>query len=159
MLGALATPSASALAQAEAPAGTAEITIAAGPCFGSCPVYSARLSANGTGRFVGTRFVARIGEQSFTADPSVFREIEEKLAPYRPMADRRIGPEECETFRTDAPSWTVRWVDRTGTPVSLALSLGCQDVRYVPIAEAIRAARDLMPIAPLIGKATRQQPQ
>ncbi|WP_380872690.1 hypothetical protein ACFB49_36070 [Sphingomonas sp. DBB INV C78] len=151
----LALGAAPARANNDVAAGLAEITIAAGPCFGSCPVYSSRITPIGAVRFVGTRFVAKPGEQTLTADADTFREIAEMLAPYRPTVDRRIGPEECDNFRTDAPSWTVQWTDKAGATVSLAFSLGCTDMRYLPIADAIKAANDLLPIAPLVAKPAR----
>ncbi|WP_146163450.1 DUF6438 domain-containing protein [Sphingomonas fennica] len=142
-------------AEPDADADTAEIVIAAGPCFGRCPVYSTRILADGGGRFIGTRFVAKVGEQALLVEPATFRAIEKRLAPYRPAADRRIGPEECESFRTDAPSWTVRWVDKSGEAVTLSFSLGCTDLRYVPLAEAIRSSNEMLPIGPLVGDRPR----
>ena len=131
-------------------AGPAEIMIAAGPCFGACPTYSARVDASGAGHFTGTRFTRVTGNRDFAIDPAAFRRIAAALAPYRPARDRAIGPEECARFHTDAPSWTVRWTDRSGARVSLHLNLGCTDARYQPMADAIRSVGTMLGIDPLV---------
>jgi hypothetical protein len=133
-------------------AGLASIEIAAGPCFGACPVYRATIEPSGAGHFAGARFTAVTGDRPFIADPATFTLVADALAPYRPARDRAIGPAKCERFRTDAPRWTVRWTDRDGAAVSLDLYLGCTDARYGPMAQAIRTANDLLPIGDLVGK-------
>ncbi len=41
------------------------ITIERGACFGSCPIYSAQIYADGTVVYVGKNYVKTIGEQRF----------------------------------------------------------------------------------------------
>ena len=83
------------------------ITLARTPCFGTCPVYSLTLSADGTVRYDGRRHVrhvgsatARIGADSVAALLDAFRS-----ADYFALADQYTrGAPTCPRWTTDSPS-------------------------------------------------------
>ncbi|WP_129791174.1 DUF6438 domain-containing protein [Sphingosinicella sp. CPCC 101087] len=128
------------------------ISYETGPCFGACPVYRLTVSADGEGRFVGSRFTAASGEQAFPVTGEQFAAFARQLAPLRPTeSERRYSGEACEMTATDMPSTQVVWTDRDGSRRTLYFYHGCDMERNRPIAERLKAAPALLPIGELIG--------
>jgi hypothetical protein len=127
-----------------------------GPCFGGCPVYRFRVTANGNGKFTGLRFTAATGERAFRALPTQVAAFARSLAPHRPATGttRRVAPGEpgCPRAATDLPSVQVRWQDGD-TQTMLYYYFGCDRTANAAIANALGNAPDLIPaLAPLIGE-------
>lgn len=126
------------------------------PCFGTCPVYAVTVRPDGTGRFEGRSHTAVTGTRDFRLDPAAYRRFAETLARYRPReGDVRYAPGEpnCEPAATDMPSATVTWESNTGAaPQTLSYYYGCRSDESRALAEALRAAPGLLPIAELIGR-------
>lgn len=136
------------VAQPEAAAVAGEpITLATGPCFGTCPVYRVTIRADGSGTFEGQRFTEVTGTRAFTADPATYRRFAALLARYRPQGERRIvmGSPDCPVAPTDMPSAQVRWGERD----TLDFYYGCRTGNEA-LATALRDAPALLPIAGFI---------
>jgi hypothetical protein len=122
-----------------------------GPCFGACPVYRVTVNRDGQGLFEGRRFTAVTGERRFSVTPAQFRAFVARLAPLRPASgERRYAGEACETMATDLPSAEITW--RAADLQSLYFYFGCDMERNRAIAERLRSAPDLLPIAGMIGR-------
>ena len=123
-----------------------------GPCFGACPVYTVTVNRDGTGLFEGRRFTAVAGERRFTLTPAQFRAFARQLEPLRPAGEQRYSGDVCGVMATDLPSTDVRWRSADGSEQHLYFYFGCDMERNRAIADRLRAAPDLLPIAELIGR-------
>lgn len=140
------------------PAGSTEpdgpvetITYETGPCFGACPVYRLTVLSTGTATFEGRRFTAVTGLRSFRVTPEQFRAFERQLAPARPSSGSvHYSGEHCQSQATDLPSVQIGWHSRLGHQ-ELDFSYGCDMERNRALAERLRSAPDLLPIAELVG--------
>jgi hypothetical protein len=130
----------------------ASISYETGPCFGACPVYRVTVSADGTGRFDGRNFTAARGERSFRVSPAQYRAFAARLAPLRPArGSRRLAGDACRVMATDMPSAQVTWSAGAGEQI-FYFYFGCDMERNRAIAERLRGAPALLPIAELIGR-------
>lgn len=104
----------------------ASIAISVGPCFGFCPVYDARIGADGMVSFTGTRHTAVIGQRERQAAPETYRAIEADLAPFRPAG---IGSAEipCAVEISDMPTYTITWTDPAGRRAVTTHHGGCRE--------------------------------
>ena len=88
-----------------------------GACHGTCPIYAVRLAANGQVRFVGARFVARIGVDSARISTAAVESLRAAFAhrgfPAVPTSIE-FGTPACGTYVADLPTveLTVRGADR-----------------------------------------------
>jgi hypothetical protein len=139
-------------ALASEPGGPVEtITYETGPCFGACPVYRLTVLSTGTGTFEGRRNTAVTGLRSFRVSPEQYRAFERQLAPARPASgSARYAGDSCESQATDLPSVEVGWHSRLGHQ-QLSFSYGCDMERNRALAERLRSAPGLLPIAELVG--------
>ena len=87
------------------------VSLEAGPCYGTCPVYSARVNSDGSGRFEGRQHTAVSGTREFSISPAQYQHIVQHLAPLRPArGDARYDrAPPCESMSTDMPSIDVVW--------------------------------------------------
>lgn len=141
-------------ASGPAPAAREAISYEAGPCFGSCPVYSFTVSPDGRGHFTGKNFTTVTGERSFELTPAQYDAFAAALAPYRPARGTRRyahGEPGCERAATDMPSAEISW--RGGAEAAtLYYYFGCDREANQAMADVIGNAPDLIPaLAPLIG--------
>lgn len=129
-----------------------EIRYQTSACFGTCPVYSVTVRADGTGRFEGERFTATTGARDFTVPRADYQRFAAALAPYRPRGERLVQPgsPDCANPPTDMPGVEVHW-SGPETSDHLAFYNGCRAGNEA-MAQALRQAPDLLPIAALIGK-------
>jgi len=129
------------------------ISYATGPCFGTCPVYTVTVHADGSGTFEGQRFTAVTGSRAFRVTPDEYRRFAAALAPYRPDGERRVEMDspDCGPAPTDMPSVDVNWAMASGGAGHLHFYHGCR-VGNAAMAEALRDAPKLLPIADLIGE-------
>jgi hypothetical protein len=139
-----------------APASQAEpqsISYETGPCFGACPVYRLEVASDGSGKFEGRRFTAVEGERHFQISPAQYRAFADHLAPVRPQSGevRYSTGDECTAVATDMTSASVTWRGSNGSSQSLYYYFGCQLNDGGALAERMRAAPGLLPIATFIG--------
>jgi hypothetical protein len=126
------------------------ITYITGPCFGSCPVYTLVVPPSGEARFTGTRFTAVTGERAVAVTPAQAQAFAAKLLPLLPASGvTRYVPGEanCPNAPTDMPSVRVRVA---GADRGIDFYYGCARDNQ-PLAEALHAAPELLPLTTLIG--------
>jgi len=109
------------------------IRFSAGPCFGTCPSYTLRVTPDGSGLIEPERFTAVPGPTRFTVTPAQYRRFLSALDAYRPASGttRRITHgENCERFATDMPGYVIEWTRGEDAPTRLEYQSGCMDARY-----------------------------
>lgn len=127
------------------------ITYATTPCHGRCPVYSVTVDANGSGVFTGTRETAVTGERRFSITPVQAARFFDGLQPYRSTGEVLLnGPQSCRDYVSDLPSADVKWTGARGSN-HLLYDYGCDRDEHRALADALRAAPRMLPIAGLIG--------
>jgi len=104
----------------------ASIAISVGPCFGFCPVYDAKIAADGTVSFTGTRHTAVLGTRERQVAPQTYGAIEADLAPFRPTGG---GTTEipCAVEISDMPTYTVTWTSAAGQKAVATHRGGCRE--------------------------------
>lgn len=133
------------------------VTYETGACFGTCPIYRVTVTERGAGIFEGRRFTAVTGVRRFSVSRGQFRAFVAHLAPIRPANRRSVryeGPELCPRFATDMPSATISWRSTSGGAQTLTYDYGCDPEKNRALAERLRAAPALLPIAAMIGPRT-----
>lgn len=103
----------------------AEIRYEVGPCYGTCPVYSVAVEADGTTRFTGERHTAVEGERVQAGDAATFRSLQERLAAMQPDMETTQQTLDCEPRATDLPNYTVTWINLDGAQAVLEHDTGC----------------------------------
>src|SRR3982751_3871936 len=118
------------------------ITYQTGPCFGTCPVYSVTVHADGTGLFVGQHHTTVTGNQAFTVTPAQYAQFVNHLAPIRPAAGTvrydHVPP--CTGLFTDAPSVDVKWNGVNGQQQELYYYYGCTNPAGPAMAQRLTQA-------------------
>lgn len=131
-----------------------KISYSTGPCFGTCPIYSVTVTANGQGRWEGERFVVATGERAFTVTPEQMARFTAALQPYRPKGSLSlVTAEECNNnVATDLPTVDVFWTAADGREDHLSYYYGCDLPKNAKIGDGLRAAINILPIQNFIGK-------
>ena len=138
---------------ASAPDDSVAITIAQGPCFGACPVYSATLDKAGAVRFEGKRFTAMSGVQTASRPPESFAAFRDFVAPYKPARGTTAETQDCEPRATDHPAITVTWAAADGTQTVLRHDTGCHSESGRATTEALRQAPEWLGITEWVKRA------
>lgn len=102
-----------------------EIRYEVGPCYGTCPVYSVAVEADGTTHFTGERHTAVEGERDQAGDAATFRSLQERLAVMQPEPGTTQETLDCEPRATDLPHYTVTWINQDGAQAVLEHDTGC----------------------------------
>ncbi|MDN7131131.1 DUF6438 domain-containing protein [Halomonas sp. MC140] len=110
---------------ASSPDALAEIRYQVGPCYGTCPVYSVAVEADGTTRFTGERHTAIEGERTQGGDSAMFNALQKRLAPWQPDMGATQQTLDCELRATDLPQYTVTWINDEGEQAVLEHDTGC----------------------------------
>ncbi|MBJ6120395.1 DUF6438 domain-containing protein [Sphingomonas mollis] len=131
--------------------GAERLTIAVGPCYGTCPVYSIELAPDGTGRFQGKEHVAVSGTRSFRADVAAQGDLMASLAPYRP-ATGTITQTRCEQQVSDQPSYTLTWTMADGRSTMLTHDRGCLSAANVRLNEVLAGVPETLGLREMIGR-------
>jgi len=130
-----------------------EVSFEATPCFGSCPVFSVTIDADGHGVYEGGRFVKTRGRHEFTASRAEMRRFFDRIAPFRPNGVATYQMGNCPgPAHTDAPSIKVRWISATRAD-SLDWDLGCQVEALKAIEPNLEQAWQELPLDDLVGRA------
>ena len=135
------------------------IRFSAGPCFGSCPIYSLRVTPDGSGLLEPERFTAVPGATRFTVTRTQYRRFRAALTQFRPAAGtvRRIGHgENCTRFATDMPGYTIEWTRGGLPPTRLEFQSGCLDPAYGKLRATVAAIPRMLDIAPMVKPTPRR---
>jgi hypothetical protein len=130
------------------------ITYQTGPCFGTCPVYTVTVHANGQGLFTGQAHTTVIGPHPFTVTPTQYQAFVNQLAPIRPASgtvryDAASGL--CTGgIVTDLPSVDVKWHTFSNQQQELYDYYGCRFTNSQQMAQRLSAAPNLLPIGSFI---------
>jgi hypothetical protein len=149
-----AAPPAAAMVPPIGPGRITAITYETGPCFGACPIYRVTVTERGVGIFEGRRFTAVTGVRNFAVSRRQFSVFAAHLAPVRPANRRSVryeGPALCPRMATDMPTATVSWRSTSGGAQTLTYYYGCDPEKNRTLAERLRTAPALLPIAAMIG--------
>lgn len=121
-------------------------------CYGRCPAYKVTLGPDGQGIFSGEANTGTVGDRRFRASLDQARAFAAALRKVRPTSERLVEPGRrgCGEAPTDQPSIDVRW---QGVEVAAHLRIytGCRSKAARKLADTLRAAPALLPIADLIG--------
>ncbi|HTM96378.1 MAG TPA: DUF6438 domain-containing protein [Croceibacterium sp.] len=130
-----------------------QVTFETTPCFGSCPVFSLTLDADGHGVYEGGRFVKTKGRHEFSASAKQVRAFFDRIRPFRPAGAVRYDMANCPgPAHTDAPSVNVRWISATRAD-SLDWNLGCRVDALQAIEPDLQNAWQELPLDDLVGRA------
>ncbi|HET7011326.1 MAG TPA: DUF6438 domain-containing protein [Anaerolineales bacterium] len=80
-----------------------EISVERGPCFGTCPVYTMTVRADGTADYEGIRFVAAEGTRSATLDQAQVERVYDAVV----LTDFFALQDRYEAQATDLPSMSI----------------------------------------------------
>lgn len=131
--------------QREPRADASFVSYATSACYGTCPVYSVTVYADGRGAFHGERFTAVAGDRIFRVTPAQYADFRRRLERFR------LRGVSCRSSATDLPTISLRWHDRGGD-ARRNIDLGCDTRANAAAFAALRKAPDALPIAALIGK-------
>jgi hypothetical protein len=129
------------------------ITYATGPCFGTCPVYTVTVHANGSGLFTGQAHTTVTGNQAFSVTSAQYAAFVHHLAPIRPASGivRYDVPPRCTPPTiTDLPSTDVKWNGTNGQQQELYVYHGCRFTDSAAVIQRLQQAPDLLPIGSFI---------
>ncbi len=130
------------------------ITVAVGPCFGFCPVYTVTITPDGLIRFNGQRHTALLGEQTRAAGKASYRMLARDLAAFR----LRSGTEavvDCTAAVSDTPPLTVTWADAAGGKTTATVQSGCPGGTGRVLVELLRDLPSRLGIADWAKQANR----
>ena len=129
----------------------ATIRYEAGGCYGTCPIFSVTVFANGTGIFVGREHVRVIGERRFRLSREALQAFANYVEPLRPASGSipRSARTECNVG--DGPAPTIVWTGADGS--SQSFCLGSHDEVPEPqlAFERLNKVVDLLPIGQFVG--------
>ena len=103
---------------------TETITVAVGPCFGFCPVYTVSISSSGSVGFLGERHTAVLGRRTQASSIDAYRELARQLAGYRPADGGHVAVE-CQATVSDTSTFTVTWSGADGNDAVATIASGC----------------------------------
>jgi len=130
-----------------------QVTFETTPCFGSCPVFSLTVYADGRGVYEGGRFVRTKGRHEFRASDGQIRAFLGRLEPFRPNGAVTYDISNCPgPAHTDAPTVRVRWISESRAD-SLDWNQGCQVEALKAIEPDLQQAWQELPLDGLVGLA------
>ena len=123
------------------------ISLAVGPCFGFCPVYSVSVAADGAVRFEGERHTTVVGVEEKTVSPAAYQAVARSLATWRP-ASGTSAQTECEQRASDLPTYTVVWTNAAGETTTLNHDGGCMSETNSRLKAALQAIPGQLGVEP-----------
>lgn len=130
------------------------IAISVGPCFGFCPVYDAKIAADGAVSFTGTRHTAVLGPRERQATPQAYHAIETDLARFRP-AGGGTAEIPCAVEISDMPTYTITWTDPNGQRAVATHHGGCREGRGDDLDAVLRGLPERLGIVEWMKQTTR----
>jgi Domain of unknown function (DUF6438) len=107
------------------------ITLERTGCDGACPIYTLKISADGTIIFEGRNFVRKAGKTEGSVTQNQLRQIIAAFdkANYFSLKDKYAGAEDgCPTTWTDYPS-AVTFIKINGKSKTISHNYGCRETR------------------------------
>jgi hypothetical protein len=148
LLALFATMTLAACATAPRPsAGTATlplpemITVAVGPCFGFCPVYSTTITPDGVVRFDGQRHTAVLGVRMRSVGVVAYRALARELTAFRPVSGTEAVVD-CTAAVSDTSPFTVTWIEAAGHKTMATVQSGCPGGPGQALGELLRGLPD-----------------
>ena len=123
------------------------ISLAVGPCFGFCPVYSLSVAPDGAVRFEGERHTTVVGVKEKTVSPQAYQAVARSLASWRP-ASGTTAQTECDQRASDLPTYTVVWTDGAGETTTLNHDGGCMSETNSRLKAALQAIPGQLGVEP-----------
>jgi hypothetical protein len=133
---------------------SASIAVSVGPCFGFCPIYDAKVAADGTVSFTGTRHTAILGTRERRAAPQTYRSLESDLARFRP-ANGSTAAVPCAVEISDMPSYTITWTSVDGHQAVATHHGGCREGAGHDLDTVLRALPQRLGIEEWMKQTTR----
>jgi Domain of unknown function (DUF6438) len=118
-----------------------EIQIARSECFGSCPVYTARIDEAGEVRFRGEQCVTRVGVATRELPAAEARALYDALraSPFATLNPRYVNEDDgCKAYSTDGPGTTWR-VTVDGVAREVLRYSGCEGLPDLEALDALEA--------------------
>ena len=115
------------------------VTMQRMPCFGTCPVYTVDIMADGTVTFTGENFVDSTGTRTAAIAPDSAAALMRELTArgFHDFADRYTHEaKECGSYHTDAPR-VILTLRTSGRVKTVEHDHGCSDAH-----DALRALQD-----------------
>ena len=115
-------------------------------CDGRCPALVLEVRSDLRASFDGRAHTAVNGRRDFTVTPERLEEYKKRLAPFRPVGERRIDQAACgENFLPGMPSIDVRWTG-AGRADRLLIDTGCDPKAHEELVEAVGRAPEVLGI-------------
>lgn len=133
------TPGPDALAATRQNAET--ITVAVGPCFGFCPVYSTAIAPDGVVRFDGQRHTAVLGVRTRSVGVADYRALVRELEAFRPASGTEAVVD-CTAAVSDTSAFTVTWTGAAGDKTTATVQSGCPGGPGRALVELLRSLPD-----------------
>lgn len=133
------TPGPDALAVSRQNAET--ITVAVGPCFGFCPVYSMTITPDGVVRFDGERHTAVLGLRTSSVGVAGYRALARELTAFRPVSGAEAVVD-CTAAVSDTSAFTVTWTSAAGHKTTATVQSGCPGGAGRALVELLRGLPD-----------------
>ena len=146
------TPGPDALAATRQNAET--ITVAVGPCFGFCPVYSTAIAPDGTVRFDGQRHTAVLGVRTRSVGVAAYRALAGELTAFRPASGTQAVVD-CTAAVSDTSAITVTWTGAAGRKTMATVQRGCPGGPGRALVELLRTLPDRLGTGAWAKQATR----
>ncbi|KAA0018231.1 hypothetical protein F0A16_10955 [Salinicola corii] len=128
-----------------------DIQYRAGPCHGTCPVYSVDIGADGSTRFTGEQFTTVEGERVRTNDPERFALVRERLSSWQPAMGTTLDTPDCGPKVTDLSHYVVTWTTDDGEEATLKHDSGCRSESARQLTEVLRSVPQALGIEAWIG--------
>ena len=113
-------------------------------CYGTCPIYTVSISADGTVLFVGTRFVKKMGTTGSTVSREQIRNLlsEFDKINYFELKDQYVSPDDgCKQWVTDHPS-AITSITRGGKSKTIKHYYGCRGLDVLKDLEKLELSID-----------------
>jgi len=95
-------------------------------CYGTCPIYSVSIDAQGTVHFVGEKFVEFMGAHDSSISTEQYARLARAAQVLTALKDDYSPEHGCKRYVTDAPSVTVS-LQSASLDKHVRVYLGCDD--------------------------------
>jgi hypothetical protein len=102
------------------------ITLQRFGCYGTCPIYTVSIDAQGNVHFVGEKFVEFTGEHDSSISTERYARLARAAQVLTTLKDDYSPEHGCKRYVTDAPSVTVS-LQSAGLDKHVRVYLGCDD--------------------------------
>jgi len=119
------------------------ITLQRFGCYGTCPIYSVSIDAQGAVRFVGEKFVQFTGAHDSSVSTERYARLARAALALSALKDDYSPEHGCKRYVTDAPSLTVS-LQSASLDKHVRVYLGCDDDTVRADIDKIRDVAELI---------------